>query len=242
MDVSLVRSITQNGTTLEEVVSTINLSDSNNWRHTWGDLPQSGSITVDGVTVAGEYTYYVREKAPLGFSVSYSPNEDGQAPINGTVTITNTEQSQLKVEKVWTEGTPEQPIQFRLWRRRTENTNPVTCPNCSATVGKETAHVAECGTAGHYTCDELDHSVCTYCGNGFVCQGGHGDGVCTTPTCSNCGKEVSSSTAHVAACGASGHYTCDGDDHSAASCGISGHYKCDGGNHGAASCGNWNAC
>ena len=141
VDVDLVRSVTQNGVTLEEVVDVINLSASNSWRHTWGDLPQSGSIRAgDGTTVGGEYTYFVREKVPLGFSVAYSPNEDGSAPLNGTVFITNTEQSQLKVEKVWGDGAEEQEIQFKLWRRRTENTNPATCPKCGQQVGTETAH------------------------------------------------------------------------------------------------------
>ena len=239
VNVDLVRSITQNGTTLEEVVNTQNLSDANGWRYTWGDLAQSGSITVDGVTVAGEYTYYVREKAPLGFSVTYSPNEDGSVAANGTVTITNTEQSQLKVEKVWGDGAEEQEIQFKLWRRRVENTNFVKCPSCGADVAYATAHAAKCGTEGHYTCDGDTHTVCTYCNNGYVCADGHGDGVCTTPTCTNCGEEVSSSTAHVAACGTIGHYTCDGGDHSAADCGTSGHYKCDGSNHSQMNCGHY---
>ncbi|MBE5796007.1 MAG: Cna B-type domain-containing protein [Clostridiales bacterium] len=225
VDVDLVRSVTQNGVTLEETVDTINLSASNNWRHTWGDLPQSGSITADGVTVGGEYTYYVREKAPLGFSVAYSPNEDGSAPLNGTVFITNTEQSQLKVEKVWGDGAEEQEIQFKLWRRRTENTNPATCPECGQQVGTETAHAAKCGTAGHYTCDGDTHTVCTYCGNGFVCEGGHGSGVCTAPTCPSCGSDVSSTDEHKASCGNENHYTCDSYDHTMRDCG---HYKCSG--------------
>ncbi|MBQ7850874.1 MAG: hypothetical protein IJ343_14200, partial [Clostridia bacterium] len=55
-----------------------------------------------------------------------------------------------------------------------------SCENCGGWLANDETHEAPCGT--HYTCDsgyaEEEHVLCEICGYGYVCEGGHGDGVC----------------------------------------------------------------
>ncbi len=57
------------------------------------------------------------------------------------------------------------------------------CHICETYYPYEPHDAAECGTTGHYVCDELDHSVCTYCGK-KKCEdeSEHGEGVCNSGT------------------------------------------------------------
>lgn len=63
-------------------------------------------------------------------------------------------------------------------------------------------------------------------------------GTTQTPVtrCVKCQAVLSSGTSHAAACGTSGHYSCDGADHSGLACG---HHACGGGNHGQLDCGHY---
>ena len=100
VEVQLIRSITENNVTLTEVVSSYKLTAGENWTYTWENQPMAGSITVDGQTVKGDYTFSVREVVPQGFVATYS-TEGGVVANDGTVTIVNAP-TQLTIEKAFT--------------------------------------------------------------------------------------------------------------------------------------------
>ncbi|MBR6571578.1 MAG: hypothetical protein IKK75_14105, partial [Clostridia bacterium] len=115
------------------------------------------------------------------------------------------------------------------------------CPNCEAMLPVGSSHTAPCGTEGHFTCaedyaaenhavcehcsallcDGSNHAFCTICGDGYVCEGGHGygSGECGVYVCEACGVEILNTETHVAPCRTAGHFTCsaeyDAADHAA---------------------------
>ena len=93
------------------ITNTVTLNDSNNWKHTWNDLPFKGE------EVSKYYYYAIETSVPTGYTASYF--------VNGNkTTITNSVPGSLTIDKKWlskdgTDITSEikNSADFKLYRR-----------------------------------------------------------------------------------------------------------------------------
>lgn len=106
-------------------------------------------------------------------------------------------------------------------------------PLCAAA---ETKRTANCGVAGHYRGDGMNHDrpePCWIKGHNYCDGMDHNWAPCGYKSHFNCDGR----THEAAVCGAEGHTACYGGEHAAAACGIAGHCVIDDMNHRAAPCG-----
>ena len=98
IEVRLMRRVENRDDIKPELIGTITLQASENWKYTISSSELERTVEIDGVTC--NYLYYVEEpKVPKGFSVQYS-NNDG---INhGVITLVNSENLiSVSVKKEW---------------------------------------------------------------------------------------------------------------------------------------------
>jgi len=172
VQLTLKRMIGSTGAIDEEFSRSVELTADNEWHATVDQLEKYATDADGQLTEA--YVYYFVEDVPDGFTVSYSNSDDGihfEAAADSSVTITNTQRTQLAVKKSWAGGTPQvDSITFQLWQSAVEI---VICPGC----GEMDVLHSECEFCGDYKCIPEDHGSCELCGDP-QCVGSHGVGVC----------------------------------------------------------------